>query len=143
MRALILFTAFFLSLFSISSVVAAPPTDTEAARLLAGTWVATDKPGVSDATMIFRPDGTFLTHATLNIPGGPIKFQAEGKWRMEGGVLIEELTRSSHPNLAPVGLLTRDTLTSVTADEYRYRTERGEERGYARRTDAPKPNPNK
>lgn len=55
------------------------------------------------------------------------RVEVGGKWQVKGGVLIEEITRSSHPTVAPVGRVTRDTLLSVGEHEYRYRTEKGKE----------------
>lgn len=134
-----LLTTFLLALFCASPVLAVPPSDAEATRTLLGEWVSAKKPGLIAGAMAFKPDGTFSCQATFMTPDGPLTIKVEGKWRVERGILIEELTRSSHPNLAPVGLATSDTLVSVTKDEYRFRTESGKEDSYSRKADDSKP----
>ena len=123
---ILLLTA-LLALFCVSPIMAAPPSDAEASRLLLGEWKGQKRPGLVDSTMTFKADGTFDSSATIATPGGEITIKVEGKWRVEKGILIEELTKSSRPDLVPVGLSTGDMLLSVTDKEYRYRSEKGTE----------------
>lgn len=127
-----LLTAFICALWGASPLLAEPPSDAEATRLLQGDWTRPPKGALLSAFFTFKPDGTFSSHSTFLAGGGKITIETDGKWRVEKGILIEEVTRSSHPNLAPAGLATRDTLLSVTEKEYRYRTEQGAENAYQR-----------
>src|SRR4051812_22137236 len=108
-------------------LIAAPPPDAEATKLLIGSWVvpgeqytATSK----DGGFTFRADGTFSSYGVFHIPNQDLRIEVEGKWSVKDGVLVEDLTKSSQPQMAPVGSLTRDTLLIVTDKEYRFRTER-------------------
>lgn len=127
---LILLRALFIVTVFALTAMAAPPTDTEATRLLVGSWVSGEPRAPGGTT--FKADGTFTSDGTFATRNGPITIKVEGKWHVKDGILIEELTRSSHPNIVPVGLTTRDTLLSVTEKEYRYRTEYATESGYKR-----------
>ena len=49
--------------------------------------------------------------------------ELQGKWRVKDGILIEELTTSSQPQLAPVAWITCDILLAVTDKDYHSRTE--------------------
>jgi len=115
---------------------AAPPPDAEVSRLLVGSWVvpreqytATSK----DGGFTFISDGTFSSYGVFHVRDQDIRIEVEGKWSIKDGVLIEELTKSSQPQMAPVGTLTRDTLLAVTDKEYRFRTDRGVEHTYVRK----------
>ena len=120
------------------SATAAPPPDAEAAKLLVGSWVLS--PGrnsaiVKDAGFTFRSGRMFTSYAVLHIQDEDVRVEVEGKWSVKDSLLIEELTKSNHPEVAPVGLVTRDTLLAVTEKEYRSRTESGAEERYVRRGD--------
>ncbi|MDB6026182.1 MAG: hypothetical protein JWM68_2405 [Verrucomicrobiales bacterium] len=134
---------FLFVLLCISPVLAELPSDTETKRQLVGDWVADKQPGLVAATTKFKPDGTFSSDATFMAPDGQITIKVEGKWRVERGVLIEELTRSSHPNIVRPGLVTRDTLISLTKDKCRYRNKEDKEHALLRAADAVKPLPEK
>jgi hypothetical protein len=119
----------------VSQLGAAPPPDAEATKLLTGSWVvpaeeytATSKNG----GFTFRPDGTFSSFGVFRVHDQDMRIEVEGKWSIKDGVLIEELTKSSQPQMALVGRLTRDTLLAVTDKQYRFRTERGTEHTYVR-----------
>jgi hypothetical protein len=111
-----------------SQLAATPPPDAEATKLLVGDWVvppeqytATSKAG----GFTFRPDGTFSSYGVFHIGDKDLRIEVEGKWSVKDGLLIEELTKSSQPQMAPVGTVTKDTLLGVTDKEYRFRTEQG------------------
>jgi hypothetical protein len=129
-------TAFLLVTLLVSRLIATPPPDAEATKLLVGTWVvpreqytATSK----DGGFTFRADSTFSSYGVFRIRDQDLRIEVEGKWNIKDGVLIEELTKSSQPQMAPVGDLTRDTLLTVTDKEYSFRTERGVEHTYVRK----------
>ena len=137
---LTLFRALFIVTVFALTAMAAPPTDTEATRLLVGSWTRDDPAFVTGMTL--KVDGTFTSEGTFATRNGPITIKVEGKWHVKDGILVEELTRSSHPNIVPVGHISRDTLLSVTQKEYRFRTVDAKEAGY-KRAEAPQKAPAK
>jgi hypothetical protein len=113
-----------------SRLSAAPPSDSEAAKLLRGSWaVPVDQynGAVKDGGDTFRADGTFTSFTVLPGHGQDIRYDVEGKWSIKDGILIEQVTKSNRPDIVRPGVTTRDTLLSVTQKEYRFRTERGKE----------------
>jgi hypothetical protein len=127
--------------FWTSSCLAQAARDRELAEKLVGAWVVPAQqyhdapakhPVVGSVTKFamrtFRANGTFTFSAVLTLDGRDVPLHNEGKWRVQSGVLIEEVTKSNQPTMIHVGLVTRDQLISVTETEYRYRTEGGEER---------------
>ena len=126
-----------LAVLAAFQATAAPPPDVEAAKLLVGTWIIprAQYPAWSkDGAFVFRPDGTFTSYSILRVrDDGDLRVDIEGKWSVKKGVLIEEVTKSSQPQIIRVGLVTRDTLLAVTDKEYRYRTARGSEHTYLRK----------
>ena len=103
--------------------------------MLVGNWLAPrlQYHAISRiAAFAFKRDGTFSSYGVFNRGNEKIRIEVRGKWRVKGGILIEELTASDHPDLAPVGLVTRDTLLAVTNKEYRFRDEGGLEYTYSR-----------
>jgi len=119
-----------------SQLSAGPPPDPEATKVLIGSWVVPmeEYPAtISDGGFTFNPDGTFSSFGVLRYDDQVMRLEVEGKWSIKNGVLIEELTKSSQPQISPVGTLTRDTLLVVTDRQYRFRTESGVEHTYFRK----------
>lgn len=130
-----LFTVLLFALFCVSCVSPTHvglPSDREATRLMVGNWVILSQPGIVNGGNTFKSDETFSSNATFSTPTGQITINVEGKWRIQHGIFITEITKSSHPMFVPVGLITRDMLVFVNKVEYRYCTDKGEERGCLR-----------
>jgi hypothetical protein len=128
---------FLVTIFIASRLSAAPPPDSEAAKLMKGSWavpVEQYNGTVKDGGYTFRADGTFTSFTVLPGHGQDLRVDVEGKWSIKNGILIEEVTKSSQPDIVRRGLTTRDTLLSVTQKEYRFRTEQGKERSRLRTT---------
>jgi hypothetical protein len=128
--------AILITLLSASWVVGAPPRDAEARSIMVGSWVlpreqygAVRKGG----GFTFKRDGTFTSYGLFAQGNAQIRIEVRGKWSIKKGILTEEITASSHPDVVPVGLVTRDTLLAVTDNEYRSRTERGVVQWYSRK----------
>jgi hypothetical protein len=130
-----------LALFCASPLFAEVPPDVEAMRVLTGEWKEPPEPPVVSASTTYKADGTLSGSATFTMPAGKITIIVDGKWRVEHGVIIEEVTRSSHPQFVPVGAITHDTLLSLTDKECRYRTEDGKEVTSTRAAATEKPAP--
>jgi hypothetical protein len=119
----------------VSQLDAALPPDPEATKLLTGNWVVPIEEytaTIKDGGFTFRPDGTFSSFGVFRVHDQDMRIEVEGKWSIKNGVLIEELTKSNQPQMAPVGTLTRDTLLEITDRQYRFRTETGVDHTYFR-----------
>jgi hypothetical protein len=117
-------------------LIAAPPSDVEATKLLVGTWLIPRSQydsAAKDGSVTFKTDGTFSSYAVFWIQAEEIRIDVQGKWKVKDGMLIEEVTSSSRPQMPAVGSTSRDTLLALTDKEYRYRTERGTEHTYTRK----------
>jgi len=128
---------FLATIFVASRLSAAPPPDSEAAKLLIGSWgvpVEQYNGMVKAGGDTFRRDGTFTSFTIVPRPGQDLRIDTEGKWSIQGGILIEQVTKSSQPDIFRPGDTTRDRLLSVTAKECRFRTEQGKERNILRTT---------
>ena len=111
------------------------PSDAEFTSKLVGSWVVPVRElnaTVRSGQIQFKSDGTFTSLGLYNLGNVQMEVNAEGKWKVENGVLIEEVTKSSHPHSVAVGLITRDTLLEVTDKEYRFRSENGPEQSRIR-----------
>ncbi|CAN5916708.1 hypothetical protein BH11VER1_BH11VER1_22020 [soil metagenome] len=97
---------------------------------LIGTWldvIDPARPAIKEAVTSFRDDGTFVSHGVFNTPNGELKIDVEGKWTAADGVLTEEIVKSSHPTLANIGSITKDTIVSVSVDSLILRNSKGKE----------------
>jgi hypothetical protein len=108
---------------------AAQHADTEAIRKgIVGTW-SVDKrsPAVSligESTI--RPDGSFVSTASMVHAGESHDVRIEGTWTVENDVLVETVIRSNVPEI-PIGHITRDEIISVDEKRLVFKTERGKE----------------
>jgi hypothetical protein len=130
-------STFLATIFIASRLSATPPPDSEAAKLLRGSWVVPVEQyngTVKDGGYTFRANGTFTSFTVIPGHDQDIRIDEEGKWSIKDGILIETLTKSSRPDILPPGTTTRDPLLSVTEKEYRFRTEQGKERSRLRTT---------
>jgi hypothetical protein len=121
---------------AVSHLSGAPPPDPEATRLLVGIWFVPRKEYAftsKDGDFKFRADGTFSSFSVYRFGQEDVRVEVEGKWTIKNGVLMEKLTKSNRPLIAPVGALTRDTLLTVTNNQYRFRDDRGDEHTYVRK----------
>jgi hypothetical protein len=128
---------FLATMFIASWLSAAPPPDSVAAKLLIGSWrvpMEQYNGALKAAGDTFRGDGTFTSFTVFPRSGQDLRIDMEGKWSIHGGILIEQVTKSSQPDIFRLGDTTRDKLLSVTAKECRFRTEQGKERNMLRTT---------
>lgn len=117
-----------------SRLLAAAPSDTEVAKLLVGSWDCRgESAAAKECSFTFRADGTFSSRGVFHVGSRESRIEAEGKWKVEDSVLVEKLTTSSDPTTVPVGLITRDTVLSITKKEFRFKNEQGKEGSYVRK----------
>ena len=130
------FLSLLLMMFvSVTLAVAAPPSDAEASKLLAGEWVMPPdrlNAVVKGASFQFKEDGIFTSKGLLLLREEKVQIEFDGKWSIKDGVLTEEITHTSHPAIIPSGLVTRDTIISITDKEYKIRTAKGQEERYVK-----------
>ena len=105
--------------------------DSEATTRLVGTWAipkeyrnATLKGGETT----FKADGTFSSFASVKINDKQVRIEVQGKWKVEKGVVVQEITKSNKEQMVPVGLITRDTILELSDKTYLYRSDKGQER---------------
>src|SRR5579871_6461675 len=113
-----------------SSLTNAPSrTDAEITRNLVGSWkvdVTFPSGTTGKGSVSLAKDGTFTSEGTFAQGDGHISIGYAGTWQVENGVLIETVTNSSHSNLPPVGLVTRDRILRVDNRKFVFKTESGE-----------------
>ena len=129
-------SALLITLLSASSALGKPPSDIDAGSMLIGNWVVAREQYNTvhkGGGFTFKRDGTFSSYGIFARADEQIRIDVKGKWTIKGGILTEELTSSSHPEIVAAGLVTRDTLLAVTNKEYRTRNERGVVQSYLRR----------
>jgi len=117
-----------------SRLLAGAPPDVEASRLLVGSWDCRgESPAAKECSFTFRADGTFSSYGVFHVRSREFRVEAEGKWKVKDGVLVEKLTKSSDPTTVHVGLTTRDTVLSVTKKKFRFKSDQEKECTYLRR----------
>ena len=130
----------FLALIVLGGIgiaIVQPLPDSKAIATIVGTWIVPSEQYTEvfrGDEFTFKPNRTFTSYAIFKIEDQEVRVEVEGKWRVEESVLIEEITKSSRKDIVPVGLITRDTLLEVTKNEYRYRSEDGQEGYHVRKT---------
>jgi len=114
---------------------AKPLEDREAAAKLVGTWmIRPDDYGsiMGAGIYTFRRDGTYLTQGSVKVRDHYITVEGQGTWRIAKGVLIQDVTKSSVPEIVPIGQTYRDILLAVTDEECWIRGEDGKEHIWTR-----------
>jgi hypothetical protein len=100
------------------------------AAKIVGIWMA--HPGeygtlLRSGIQTFRADKTFTDTGAFGSGGRHLDVQIEGKWWTEGNVLCEEVTKSSLPELVPVGRRSREIILGISEEEMWARDEDGKE----------------
>lgn len=106
------------SALAASNACGGTPSDNELKIALVGSWVnPPDTELVLPARQIFHHDGTTLLYiyATAECREPAARF--EGRWAVVDGMLITQITRSSHPQLVAVGQI--DQVAIVTLEQGR------------------------
>jgi hypothetical protein len=99
-----------------------------------GNWdFRSASPTVKEGIFTFRADGTFSSHGLFHVGVREFRIDAEGKWEVKSGVLIEKLTKSSDPTTIHIGQITRDKVLSITNNKVRFEIEEGRQISYVRK----------
>lgn len=76
---------------------------------IVGKWAVEGLPDGNRSVMTFSSAGAFLTQATNSLR----TFTYEGTWRIAGGKVSLVLTRTTEPNVQPVGTRARFTIRQM------------------------------
>jgi len=126
----------FIFLVLVLPISGALPPDDQIWKMLIGTWIVPVKEydaAAKQGGFTFNRDGTFTYFDVFRIDRREVRTEAKGKWWIKDGILIEEVTDSTHPESVPIGLVMQAPLLSVTEKEYRYRAAGGVERRRVRK----------
>jgi hypothetical protein len=107
---------------------AEPTADAKTRQSMIGVWVGTEvRPGVEvKGTTELKEDGTFELSAIVKRNGTThLLVQTGGVWKVEDGYMVQVVARTTNEGLAPVGLITRDRILSVSGTELQLRSEEG------------------
>ena len=107
-------------------------SDSKAQRLLIGDWTEVSRPILVENITTLSEDGTFVSRGTMAARGRAVAIRFEGRWRVQDGVVISEITQSSLPSIIHVGGTSHDTIIALTKTEYRYRDDEGKEEKWLR-----------
>lgn len=125
---------YFALIFVASRLLAAGSADIAVTKLLVGDWdFRSVSPTVKEGIFTFRADGTFSAHGLFHVGVRESRIDAEGKWEVKNGVLIEKLTKSSDPTRIHIGEITRDKVLSITNKKVLFEREDGIQNTYMRR----------
>jgi hypothetical protein len=95
--------------------------DAKYTQLLIGEWHALPETlPIKEARTYFNQDGTFESYAVFPVPGGEVRIDVEGIWKIQDGYMIEEITKSSNPRFPKVGSISKDKIISLTEREFIY-----------------------
>jgi hypothetical protein len=130
MAKLTLATAFVVSVSFAFSTLAKPPSERELVEKIVGTWMAhPDEYGflLKGGIYTYRADKTFLSSGAFGTGSRHLDASIEGKWWIEGNVLYQEVTKSSFPEIVPVGHVYRETILGISNEECWVRDDEGKE----------------
>src|SRR5262245_5941726 len=107
----------FVACFGLAGILHAQSSkDPAATEKLVGTWTIPKESrnaALKGGETTFKADGTFTSFALLKINDQQVRLEVEGKWKVEKGVVIQKITKSSKEQMVPVGLITRDTILEL------------------------------
>ena len=87
---------------------------------------------MSGGIYTFRRDGTYLAQGSVKFRDHYVTVEGQGNWRIVKGVLIEDVTKSSVPEIVPIGRTYHDILLAVTDEECWIREEDGTDHIWSR-----------
>ncbi|MEO7729137.1 MAG: hypothetical protein ABIS45_17945 [Burkholderiales bacterium] len=111
---------FLLSMLLAANAFGEPVSDIDLKVALVGSWVNPPDSGANlllPARQIFHVDGTTLVYIYATPECREPAAAIEGRWSVVNGVLITQVTRTSHPGLIAVGQI--DTVNIVEVDPNR------------------------
>ena len=122
--------ALILSVGFAFNAFAKPPSEPELVGKIVGTWMAhPNEYGLllKGGIYTFRADKTFLGSGAFGSGSRHLDVSIEGNWWIEGNVLCQEVTKSSFPEIVPVGHVYRETILGISDEECWVRDDEGKE----------------
>jgi len=102
--------------------------DTAITQKIVGTWKVdeTTPNGIKALGFVsIKKDGTFTSKGSLTQGDNRIDLDFAGRWQVDGGILTETVTASSHTNLPPIGYVSHDKILKVDDQHLVYQTDKG------------------
>lgn len=114
-----------------STLFAGTPPDTSDSfyrKTIVGSWKIQIKGGGIELNAVdtFQKDGQLIQKGKVETGKGTIGLDFTSEWKIENGVLISTVTSASHPDLVPVGFVTKDKIIFMDTDTFKCVTEKGE-----------------
>lgn len=86
---------------------------------LVGTWLSpSNTTNLVKGEVTYRKDESFFGNISIASTNGIVQWEFGGKWKIEGKKLKLEYTRSTIPQIAPVGKITHDVIISLATNEF-------------------------
>jgi len=103
------------------------PDDKKFEELLVGKWKSDYKIGRVRMIAIgqYKKDKSYQVQGKLTVLSEIQAFNAEGTWRIKGGMVIMKVLKSSKPEMLPVGLVTKDKIIVLNNSFYTYKDNEG------------------
>jgi hypothetical protein len=100
------------------------PKDTKLQQVIEGSWTRSDE--FSQWSLAFDANGVYREH-DINVRSNVQRtFTYEGKWQIQAGMLITTITKTSVPELEPVGSTHLYKIIRLDATDLVYRSENGQ-----------------
>lgn len=111
-----------------SWVIAGEPTQADIERLLPGKWrVAETAEGASmEVITTYGKDRSYTLAGVIKTASRDLTFGASGSWEVSGNQVKISITKSSHPDVIPVGLVGKDTYLAIDDKSITYKDENGD-----------------
>ncbi len=112
-----------------SWVLAGEPTQAEIERLLPGRWrVAEQAEGGASMEVIttYGKDRSYTLAGVIKTASRDLTFDAVGSWEVRGNLVKISITKSSHPDVIPEGLVGKDTYLAIDGKTMTYKDENGD-----------------
>lgn len=103
------------------------PSDGDIARLLVGKWASPAAAKEGSGTIRYRDDGTYAAEGTTRAGGEDVRVSFEGIWKVSGGEVLMEITKSNS-GLAPIGTKLTETVKAIDGEVFRFVRGSGDER---------------
>ena len=127
MRKLLIVIALLFGAYSCFASDALPADQMEA--MIVGTWSEEyELDGVRASAVSKYTSGHSVEQlGTFTAENLRVDYRLRARWSIQGDTLVTEVLESSHPELVAVGHVERDTILSMTTDQWVYRDADGVE----------------
>jgi len=106
------------------------PVDEEITKRVVGKWVIDEVSELGlkvKGTANYQKDGTFVGQAVIGTGDDPAKLKLTGTWKVEKGVIVSIITKSSIPAVVAKGASYRFRVISIDEVMLKYKNEADKE----------------